>query len=202
MTSFLRAASDDCTPAPLICAVRVWGTYRLCELVKLQSSCKKLNLLSELMDHNGDYVHTILPYVLSLLQRGLGQRISLLTHSLSPDPEVGKKLVFINVHAGLLKWWRVHSFQLETKVWKQLDGLLVSLQWSVENEAPKYKSQPPLSFGLLLNPELSTSVLERGPPADSPKVFPTFPSLFISVDISAAVLQHRSIFIIVLEQVT
>lgn len=140
--------------------------------MKLQSSCKKLNLLSELMDHNGDYILTILPYILSLLQRGLGQRISLLTHSLSPDPEVGVKK---SVHAGLLKWWSVHSFQLETEVLKQLDCLLVSLQWSVENEAPKYKSQPPLSFGLLLNPELSTSVLERGPPADSPKVFPTFP---------------------------
>lgn len=88
----------------------------------------------------------------------------------------GAKLFFINVYTGLLKWWRIHSFQLETKV---ATGLLVSLQWSVENEAPKYKSQPPLSFGLLLNPELSTSVLERGPPADSPKVFPT--SLFISV---------------------
>lgn len=57
--------------------------------MKLQSSCKKLNLLSELMDHSGDYVHTVLPYILSLLQRGLGQRIVLLTHSLSPDPEVG-----------------------------------------------------------------------------------------------------------------
>lgn len=64
--------------------------HRLCELVKLQSSCKKLNLLSELMDHSGDYVHTVLPYILSLLQRGLDQRVLLLTHSLSPDPEVGK----------------------------------------------------------------------------------------------------------------
>lgn len=41
------------------------------------------------MDQSGDYVHTVLPYILSLLQRGLGQRIVLLTHSLSPDPEVG-----------------------------------------------------------------------------------------------------------------
>lgn len=88
MTSFLGAASDGWVPAALISALHLWGTCRLCELVKLQTSCKKLNLLSELMDHNGDYVHTILPYILSLLQRGLGQRISLLTHSLSPDPEV------------------------------------------------------------------------------------------------------------------
>lgn len=70
--------------------------------------------------------------------------------------------------------------------------LLVSLQWSVENEAPKYKSQAPLSFGLLLNPELATSVLERGPPADTPKVFPTFSF--------SPVFQTRSNFIMAFEQ--
>ncbi|XP_061528233.1 nucleolar protein 6 [Phycodurus eques] len=102
--------------------------FQLCELSKLQASCKKLNLLSELMDNSGNYVHTALPFILSLLQRGLGQRISLLTHSLSPEPE-----------------------------------------WSLESEPPKHKAQPPLTFGLLLWPELATSVLERGPPADSPK---------------------------------
>lgn len=63
---------------------------RLCELVKLQSSCKKMDLLSELMDHSGNYVQTALPFILTLLQQGLGQRIHLLTHSLSPVPEVGK----------------------------------------------------------------------------------------------------------------
>lgn len=114
------------TPKPMIRTSD--HVFQLCELVKFQSSCKKLNLLSELMDHSGNYIQTALPFILSLLQRGLGQRIHLLTHSLSPDPE-----------------------------------------WSVESEAPKYKDQPPLSFGLLLNPELAASVLERGPPADSPK---------------------------------
>ncbi|CAG5922329.1 unnamed protein product [Menidia menidia] len=103
--------------------------FQLCDLVKLQASCKKQNLLAELMDHSGNYVQTALPFILSLLEQGLGQRIHLLTHSLSPDPEV----------------------------------------WSVESEAPKYKAQPPLSFGVLLRPELASSVLERGPPADSPK---------------------------------
>ncbi|XP_077418497.1 nucleolar protein 6 isoform X2 [Vanacampus margaritifer] len=102
--------------------------FQLCELVKLQSSCKKLNLLNELMDQSGNYVHTVLPFLLSLLQRGFGQRISLLTHSLCPEPE-----------------------------------------WSLESEPPKYKAQPPLTFGLLLRPELAMSLLERGPPADSPK---------------------------------
>ncbi|KAM3867565.1 nucleolar protein 6 [Diretmus argenteus] len=114
------------TPKPMIRTSD--HVFQLCELVKLQSSCKKLNLLSELMDHSGNYVHTALPFILSLLQRGLGQRIHLLTHSLSPDPE-----------------------------------------WSVESEAPKHKAQCPLSFGLILRPELAASVLERGPPADSPK---------------------------------
>ncbi|KAA8592916.1 hypothetical protein FQN60_018371 [Etheostoma spectabile] len=114
------------TPKPMIRTSD--HIFQLCDLVKLQSSCKKLNLLSELMDHSGNYVHTALPPILSLLQRGLGQRIHLLTHSLSPDPE-----------------------------------------WSVASEAPKHKAQPPLSFGLLLKPELAASALERGPPADSPK---------------------------------
>lgn len=40
----------------------------------------------------------------------------------------------------------------------------------MDSEAPKHKTQPPLSFGLLLKPEQAASVLERGPPADSPKV--------------------------------
>ncbi|CAJ1068522.1 nucleolar protein 6 [Xyrichtys novacula] len=114
------------TPKPMIRTSD--HVFQLCELAKLQSSCKKLNLLSELMDHSGNYVHTALPFILSLLQQGLGQRIHLLTHSLSPDPE-----------------------------------------WSVESDAPKHKAQPPLSFGLLLRPDLAVSVLERGPPADSPK---------------------------------
>ncbi|XP_068167912.1 nucleolar protein 6 [Antennarius striatus] len=114
------------TPKPMIRTSD--HMFQLCELVKLQSSCKKLNLLPELMDHSGNYIQTALPCILSLLQRGLDQRIHLLTHSLSANPE-----------------------------------------WSVESEAPKHKSQPPLSFGLFLRPEVSTSVLERGPPADSPK---------------------------------
>ncbi|KAF7651428.1 hypothetical protein LDENG_00111260 [Lucifuga dentata] len=114
------------TPKPMIRTSD--HVFQLCELVKLQSSCKKLNLLSELMDSSGNYVQTALSYILSLLQRGLGQRIHLLTHSLSLDPE-----------------------------------------WPVESEAPRHKAQSPLSFGLILRPELAASVLERGPPADNPK---------------------------------
>lgn len=61
---------------------------RLSELVNLQASCKKLSLLNELMDHSGNYVLSALPFILSLLQRGLGERIYLLAHSLPQDPEV------------------------------------------------------------------------------------------------------------------
>ncbi|XP_033827906.1 nucleolar protein 6 isoform X2 [Periophthalmus magnuspinnatus] len=114
------------TPKPMIRTSD--HVFQLCELVKLQASCKKLNLLNELMDFSGNYIHASLPSILSLIRRGLGQRITLLTHSRAPDPE-----------------------------------------WSIQNEAPKYRDHPPLSFGLLLKPELAASVLERGPPADNPK---------------------------------
>uniref|UniRef100_A0A671KPG3 Nucleolar protein 6 n=1 Tax=Sinocyclocheilus anshuiensis TaxID=1608454 RepID=A0A671KPG3_9TELE len=63
------------------------NVFKLVNLVKLQTSCKKLLLLNELMDHSGNYVLTALPFVLSLLQRGLEERIHLLVHSLPQDPE-------------------------------------------------------------------------------------------------------------------
>ncbi|TRY85695.1 hypothetical protein DNTS_013423 [Danionella cerebrum] len=63
------------------------NVFQLGELVNLQASCKKLSLLSELMDHSGNYVLCALPLILSLLQRGLGERVQLLVHSLPPDPE-------------------------------------------------------------------------------------------------------------------
>lgn len=66
---------------------------RLCDLVKLQSTCKKQNLLNDLMDLSGNYVQAALPFILSLLQQGLGQRIHQLTHSLAPDPEVVRMFV-------------------------------------------------------------------------------------------------------------
>ncbi|XP_072520710.1 nucleolar protein 6 [Salminus brasiliensis] len=114
------------TPKPMI---RTYDhVYQLSDLVKMQASCKKLSLLGSLMDHSGNYILAVLPFILSLLQQGLGQRIRLLTHSCLSDPE-----------------------------------------WSVYSEPPKHKDQPPLSIGLLLNPEHCFSVLERGPPADSPE---------------------------------
>ncbi|XP_076854204.1 nucleolar protein 6 [Brachyhypopomus gauderio] len=114
------------TPKPM---VRTYdNVYHLSDLVKMQASCKKLGLLGDLMDHSGNYVTAVLPFILSLLQKGLGERVHLLTHSLPPDPE-----------------------------------------WPVCSEPPKHKDQPPLAIGLLLNLEHALSVLERGPPADSPE---------------------------------
>lgn len=63
-------------------------SLRLSDLVEMQASCKKLRLLSSLMDHSGNYVLAALPFILSLLQRGLGKRVCLLAHSLLPDPVV------------------------------------------------------------------------------------------------------------------
>lgn len=71
----------------------------MCELVKLQSSCKKLKLLGELMDRSGDYVLTVLPVILSLLQHGLGKRVHILTHALCPEPEV--KLQKLSLYANI-----------------------------------------------------------------------------------------------------
>ncbi|KAG7318490.1 hypothetical protein KOW79_018245 [Hemibagrus wyckioides] len=73
------------TPKPMI---RTYdNVYQLKDLVKMQASCKKLSLLSSLMDYGGNYILTVLPFILSLLQRGLGDRIRLLVHSLPSDPE-------------------------------------------------------------------------------------------------------------------
>ncbi|KAF7687312.1 hypothetical protein HF521_014540 [Silurus meridionalis] len=68
------------TPKPMI---RTYdNVYQLNDLVKMQAACKKLSLLSTLMDHSGNYILAALPFILSLLQRGLGDRIHLLVHSL------------------------------------------------------------------------------------------------------------------------
>nr|XP_020652113.1 nucleolar protein 6 [Pogona vitticeps] len=56
--------------------------FHLSNLSKLQTASKKMRLLNELMDRGGNYVAATLPFLLSLLERGLGQRVVLLTHSL------------------------------------------------------------------------------------------------------------------------
>ncbi|KAG8456873.1 hypothetical protein GDO86_002603 [Hymenochirus boettgeri] len=102
--------------------------FHLTQVTKLQGTCKKMKLLNELLDRGGDYVATALPYVLTLLARGLGPRVSLLSHSLPQRPE-----------------------------------------WDVGQEPAKHKDIGLLSFGLLLNPEFFTSILDKGPAADSPE---------------------------------
>lgn len=138
--------------------------------MKLQATCKKRNLLSELMDQSGNYVHTALPFVLSLLQEGLGQRIRLLTHSLCPAPEVGDTPWLISLCLSVLLVAHINTSYYCDYPFIFYGKLVFHRQWSLEDEPPKHKAQLPLTFGLLLRPELATSVLERGPPADSPQV--------------------------------
>uniref|UniRef100_A0A8D2LLI4 Nucleolar protein 6 n=1 Tax=Varanus komodoensis TaxID=61221 RepID=A0A8D2LLI4_VARKO len=72
------------TPKPLIQAFD--HVFHLRHVSKLQLACKKLQLLSELMDHGGNYVAATLPFLLGLLERGLAQRVLLLAHSLPETP--------------------------------------------------------------------------------------------------------------------
>ena len=55
---------------------------------KLQGACKKMQLLNELMDWGGNYVAAALPFVVSLLTRGLARRALLVAHALPQIPEV------------------------------------------------------------------------------------------------------------------
>ncbi|KAG2466609.1 NOL6 protein, partial [Polypterus senegalus] len=93
---------------------------------RLQRACNKMKLFSDIMDHNGNYVAAALPYILSILQRGLGERISLLIPVLPQTQE-----------------------------------------WSIYTDPPQHKDMGLLSFGMLLNTEHSTNILEKGPAADS-----------------------------------
>uniref|UniRef100_A0A8C3SLM7 Nucleolar protein 6 n=1 Tax=Chelydra serpentina TaxID=8475 RepID=A0A8C3SLM7_CHESE len=73
------------TPKPLI---RTFDhVFHLKHVSKLQGACKKMQLLNELMDRGGNYVAAALPFVTSLLARGLAERVLLLTHSLPQAPQ-------------------------------------------------------------------------------------------------------------------
>ncbi|GAB0202884.1 nucleolar protein 6 [Grus japonensis] len=61
--------------------------FHLKHVSKLQGACKKMQLLNELMDWGGNYVATALPFVVSLLTRGLAGRALLVAHSLPQIPE-------------------------------------------------------------------------------------------------------------------
>ncbi|XP_043934033.1 nucleolar protein 6 isoform X1 [Protopterus annectens] len=121
------------TPKPF---VRTFDhVFFIKNLVKLQGTCKKMNLLNEMMDHGGNYIVAALPYIVSVLLRGLGQRVQLFSHSLIETPE-----------------------------------------WAISEDPPKHKDIKFLTFGLLLNSEFCTIVLDRGPQADNPEAveFRTF----------------------------
>lgn len=47
-----------------------------------------MQLLNELMDRGGNYVAAALPFIVSLLTRGLARRALLVAHSLPNTPEV------------------------------------------------------------------------------------------------------------------
>lgn len=47
-----------------------------------------MELLNELMDRGGNYVAAALPFIISLLTRGLARRALLVAHSLPETPEV------------------------------------------------------------------------------------------------------------------
>ncbi|KAM6289835.1 nucleolar protein 6 [Aegotheles albertisi] len=61
--------------------------FHLKHVSKLQGACKKMQLLNELMDWGGNYVAAALPFLVSLLARGLAERTLLVTHSLPQIPE-------------------------------------------------------------------------------------------------------------------
>ncbi|XP_065520202.1 nucleolar protein 6 isoform X2 [Lathamus discolor] len=56
--------------------------FHLKHVSKLQGACKKMELLNELMDRGGNYVAAALPFIISLLVRGLSERALLVAHSL------------------------------------------------------------------------------------------------------------------------
>uniref|UniRef100_A0A8C3LNS6 Nucleolar protein 6 n=1 Tax=Chrysolophus pictus TaxID=9089 RepID=A0A8C3LNS6_CHRPC len=61
--------------------------FQLKHVSKLQSACKKMQLLNELMDRGGNYVAAALPFIVSLLTRGLAKRALLVAHSLPETHE-------------------------------------------------------------------------------------------------------------------
>uniref|UniRef100_A0A8U7P564 Nucleolar protein 6 n=1 Tax=Corvus moneduloides TaxID=1196302 RepID=A0A8U7P564_CORMO len=68
------------TPKPML---RTFDhVFHLKHVSKLQGTCKKMQLLNELMDRGGNYVAAALPFVVSLLARGLSGRAQLVAHSM------------------------------------------------------------------------------------------------------------------------
>ncbi|KAM8960952.1 nucleolar protein 6 [Pelodytes ibericus] len=102
--------------------------FHLTGVAQLQEACKRMKLQTEVMDRGGDYVLASLPFLLSVLTRGLDQRVSLLSHSALQKPE-----------------------------------------WGVGDHPAKHEDVGLVSVGFLLSPHFCSSLLEKGPAADTPE---------------------------------
>ncbi|KAM3939859.1 nucleolar protein 6 [Leptodactylus fuscus] len=102
--------------------------FHITHVKALQETCKKMNLTNELIDRGGDYVSAALPFIMSLLKKGLNQRVTLLSHVLPQIPE-----------------------------------------WDIAEEPANHKDIGCLTIGLMLSADFFSSVLEKGPAADSPE---------------------------------
>lgn len=65
----------------------IFSSCSLNNVSKLQSACKKMELLNKLMDCSGNYVAAALPFILLLAHR-LAGRALLMARSFSQTPEV------------------------------------------------------------------------------------------------------------------
>ncbi|KAM4049230.1 nucleolar protein 6 [Anomaloglossus baeobatrachus] len=110
--------------------------FHIAQVAKLQKTCQKMKLLNELVDRGGDYVASALPFILSVLEKGLGPRAVLVSHALTQKPE-----------------------------------------WDITEEPAQHKDIGTLTLGLMLAADFFTSVLEKGPAADSPEA-PEFKSFW------------------------
>ncbi|XP_073536523.1 nucleolar protein 6 isoform X2 [Phyllobates terribilis] len=61
--------------------------FHVTQVAKLQKTCQKMKLLNELVDRGGDYVAATLPFILSVLEKGLDQRVVLVSHAPMQKPE-------------------------------------------------------------------------------------------------------------------
>ncbi|OWF47935.1 nucleolar protein 6-like [Mizuhopecten yessoensis] len=114
------------TPLPFL--RKFDNVFHIRDLSCLETSVTKFDLADRAMDLGGDVVATVTPSLISVLQRALDRRITLLQVKQESTP-----------------------------------------QWSINDDPPTPGSQGQITVGVLLNPDTCTSVIEKGPPADSPE---------------------------------
>ncbi|XP_073445908.1 nucleolar protein 6 isoform X1 [Dendrobates tinctorius] len=61
--------------------------FHITQVAHLQKTCQRMKLLTELVDRGGDYVAATLPFILSVLEKGLDQRVVLVSHAPMQKPE-------------------------------------------------------------------------------------------------------------------